>query len=303
MASMYSRPFLASLGLHLGLLVLMLWHPEHSQAVLEADEHSKIAEQMAKSAQPAPIQAVAVDTAEVQEAMKKLQQQKDQAKRQEMARQRQLAQEAERAKQAKLAEMKRVEDLKKQADALKVEQEKMKKLAAENLKKLQQQKAEQEKQLAEIKKKQVDEAKRMEQQLAKQKEAELLKQQKVKAEAQAKAQSQAAEAKRAQEFADRQRMAGEVDRYKALILNAIRDRWILPENVDPGLSSQFVIRLAPTGTVMDVRLAKSSGDALLDRTAQAAIWNASPLPVPSDATTFNMFREITLTVRPSNARG
>jgi colicin import membrane protein len=235
--------------------------------------------------------------------MKKLQQQKDQAKRQEMARQRQLAQEAERAKQAKLAEMKRVEDLKKQADALKVEQEKMKKLAAENLKKLQQQKAEQEKQLAEIKKKQVEEAKRMEQQLAKQKEAELLKQQKVKAEAQAKAQSQAAEAKRAQEFADRQRMAGEVDRYKALILNAIRDRWILPENVDPGLSSQFVIRLAPTGTVMDVRLAKSSGDALLDRTAQAAIWNASPLPVPSDATTFNMFREITLTVRPSNARG
>lgn len=302
MSVAYSRPFLASLGLHTGLLVLMLWHPESSQAVLEANEHSKIAEQMARPAQPAPIQAVAVDTAEVQEAMKKIQAQKDQARRQEQARQRQLAQEAERAKQAKIAEMKRIDELKKQADALKVQQEKMKQVAAENLKKLEKQKAEQEKKLADIKKKQEQEANRLAQ-LAKQKEAEILKQQKVKAEALAKAQAQASEAKRAQELADRQRMAGEVDRYKALILNAIRDRWILPENVDPGLSSQFVIRLAPTGAVMDVRLSRSSGDSLLDSSAQAAIIKASPLPVPTDAPTFNQFREITLTVRPSNARG
>ena len=109
--------------------------------------------------------------------------------------------------------------------------------------------------------------------------------------------------KQSQDVANQQRMAGEVDRYKALILNAIRDRWILPENVDPGLSSQFVIRLAPTGSVLDVRLARSSGDSLLDRSAQAAIYKASPLPVPTDVATFNMFREISLTVRPSNARG
>jgi colicin import membrane protein len=64
-----------------------------------------------------------------------------------------------------------------------------------------------------------------------------------------------------------------------------------------------VIRLAPTGSVLDVHLSRSSGDAILDRSAQAAIYKASPLPVPHDATTFNMFREITLTVRPSNARG
>mgnify|MGYP006282988597 CR=1 FL=1 len=131
----------------------------------------------------------------------------------------------------------------------------------------------------------------------------LNKQQAIAKEQAEKQAAQVAAAKKAQDLANQQRMAGEVDKYKALILNAIRDRWILPENIDPGLSSQFVIRLAPTGAVLDVRLTRSSGDSLLDRSAQAAIYKASPLPVPTDTTTFNMFREISLTVRPSNARG
>ena len=109
--------------------------------------------------------------------------------------------------------------------------------------------------------------------------------------------------KKAQSLALAQRQAGEVNKYKALILNAIRDRWILPEHIDPGLSSQFAIRLAPTGAVLDVRLTRSSGDPILDRTAQAAIYKASPLPVPVDPVTFGLFREISLTVRPSVARG
>jgi len=288
MSFSYLRSLLASAGLHSGLLLMMFWNPQHPQAVLEANEHSKVAEQ---SATAAPIQAVAVDVTEVQQVMKKLQAQKDEARRQEVLRQNQLNKEAQKAKAAKMAEMKNLQELKKQADDMRIQQQKMKLEAAAHMKKIEQEKVEQEKQLAAMKQKQAIEVKRLEK-LAHDHEEQLLKQQKA-----------TAAAKQAQDIANQQRMAGEVDRYKALILNAIRDRWILPENVDPGLSSQFVIRLAPTGSVLDVRLARSSGDALLDRSAQAAIYKASPLPVPSDVSTFNMFREISLTVRPSNARG
>ena len=99
------------------------------------------------------------------------------------------------------------------------------------------------------------------------------------------------------------RMAGEVDKYKALIIDSISRQWILPENANGNLSSQFRIRLAPNGAVLDVSLTRSSGDAILDRSAQSAIYKASPLPVPSDPSTFNIFRDISLTVRPENARG
>lgn len=295
MSSSYQRSFLASAGLHLGLLVLMFWHPDSTQAVLEANEHSKIPQQ---TSAPAPIQAVSVDAKEVEMAMRKLQAQKEQAKARELQHQRMLAEQAQKAKAAKLAEMKHLQALKEQAQALKVEQAKMQQEA----KKLAEQKKQQEKQLADMKLKQQAEAQRLAK-LEKDRVAEQERLKKAKEMELAKAKAAADAQAKALALAQQQRMAGEVDRYKALILNAIRDQWILPENIDPSLSSQFVIRLAPTGAVLDVHLSHSSGDAILDRSAQAAIYKASPLPVPHDTTTFNMFREITLTVRPSNARG
>lgn len=53
----------------------------------------------------------------------------------------------------------------------------------------------------------------------------------------------------------------------------------------------------------EVTLTRSSGDPLLDRSAQTAIYKASPLPVPTDSETFNLFRDISLTVRPEQVRG
>ncbi len=98
-------------------------------------------------------------------------------------------------------------------------------------------------------------------------------------------------------------MSGVVDKYKALILGAIGQQWILPDQVNTSLSSRFKIRLAPNGAVLEVQLTRSSGDPVLDRSAQAAIYKASPLPIPSDPEMFNVFREISLTVRPENVRG
>jgi colicin import membrane protein len=90
----------------------------------------------------------------------------------------------------------------------------------------------------------------------------------------------------------------EIDRYKSLIISAISHQWIVPENVKKGLECRLKVRVAPAGVVMDVKLLKASGDAALDRSAEAAIYKASPLPVPKEAALFNEFREFNLTVRP-----
>lgn len=89
----------------------------------------------------------------------------------------------------------------------------------------------------------------------------------------------------------------EIDKFKTQILQAIAQRWLVPDDVDRGLSCKLQIRLAPSGAVLNVTLAKSSGDAALDRSAIAAVYKASPLPVP-DTALFDKFRELSLTVRP-----
>jgi len=93
------------------------------------------------------------------------------------------------------------------------------------------------------------------------------------------------------------KMQGEVDKYKALILQAIANEWIIPEEINEGAYSKFLVSVGPKGVILDVRLIGSSGNALLDRSAKTAVLKASPLPVP-DGILFDDFREIRLTVRP-----
>jgi colicin import membrane protein len=304
MTPFYLRSLSISLALHVGILAMMLISPNNTQAVLQADEMSKVPQEMAKASakQPETIQAVALDAQEIEQTMQKLQAERQKKHDAEVAEQKRLANEAEKARIAKQNEMKHLQELQKEAEKMKLAQQKMQKEAQEHLKALEKQKKEQEKQLAELKVKQQAELEKAKK-LAQEKAQAVKKQQEAAKIAQQKAEEDRLAQQKAESLANQQKMAGEVDRYKALIINAIRDQWILPENVNPDLSSQFVIRLAPTGAVLDVRLSRSSGDELLDRSAQAAIYKASPLPVPTDANTFNMFREISLTVRPGNARG
>lgn len=89
-----------------------------------------------------------------------------------------------------------------------------------------------------------------------------------------------------------------VDQYKALIVQAVSERWIVPSNLAQGISCQLLLSLAPGGAVLDVSVVTSSGNPVLDRSAQTAVWKASPLPVPKDPSMFDRFRSIRLTVRP-----
>lgn len=93
---------------------------------------------------------------------------------------------------------------------------------------------------------------------------------------------------------------GVVNKYKALILQAISEHWIIPTQANKSLYCELMIRVAPGGMVLNAQITKSSGDPSLDSSARAAVLKASPLPVPLDAATFEAFRQFVLKVKPEN---
>lgn len=95
-----------------------------------------------------------------------------------------------------------------------------------------------------------------------------------------------------------QRLQSEVDKYKSLIEQAISQHWEVPSGANPDLSCELLIRVGTGGVVLNVQISRSSGDLALDNSARAAVFKASPLPVPNDTDLFNEFRELRLTVKP-----
>lgn len=315
----YRKAFFLAIGLHLFLIVILLTDNSSAPAVLTAETQQVPGIDqpiVVNTPQPEAVKAVSVDNKEVMETVNRLKQERAQQQQAEINRQRELNRQAEAAKQQRIKEQQQLARLKEEANRIAIARKKQAEEEKKHLKELAEQKALEAKRIDELKKQkdtllkeQQLEAKKLEE-LNKKKLADKMKEEQLKA-AQAKAdlakadmerknQAQAAAAQNAEQQA---RMAGVVDKYKALIVNAIGRNWILPENVDGTLSSQFRIHLAPDGTVLEVTLTRSSGDPLLDRSAQTAIRKASPLPVPTDAQTFNMFRDISLTVRPEQVRG
>ena len=96
------------------------------------------------------------------------------------------------------------------------------------------------------------------------------------------------------------RMQSVLNQYKAQIIKAIEQQWIVPTDINNNLSCVLLIRLASGGSVLSVKTVQSSGNAVLDRSARMAVFKASPLPVPKDATDFSEFHELRLTVRPAD---
>ena len=90
---------------------------------------------------------------------------------------------------------------------------------------------------------------------------------------------------------------GVIDKYKAQILATIQSNWRI-DKVDSKLKCIYSIALAPNGDVLSINLVKSSGDTALDQSAQQAIQQSSPLPVPSNPSLFGNFRQLVLTLSP-----
>ncbi len=97
-----------------------------------------------------------------------------------------------------------------------------------------------------------------------------------------------------------EQIKSELDKYKALIIQAISQNWIVPTDVNRELSCELLIQVGPGGAVLNVQIARSSGDPGLDNSARTAVYKASPLPVPEDPDLFEHFRQLRLTVKPQN---
>ncbi|MDF1827644.1 MAG: cell envelope integrity protein TolA [Legionellaceae bacterium] len=300
----YRVALASAIALHGLLLLALIIHPESSRRpVLHHEakrdntpsESKKLDERMKE---PKIIHAVSVNSQEVQEAVTRLKTARAEERRVEANRQRKLKNQADAARRLRVQEQQRLQQLKAEQARL---AEKRRQALAENKKMLQdmnKQKEAEEKRILAMKQEQAAMRKQQEAEAAK-----LAKLKQAEKEREAREKEQARLEAEREEVANRARVAGIVDKYKALILGAISRQWILPDQVNSQLASRFKIRLAPNGGVLDVNLIRSSGDPILDRSAQAAIYKASPLPVPDDPAAFNLFREITLTVRPENVRG
>jgi len=90
-----------------------------------------------------------------------------------------------------------------------------------------------------------------------------------------------------------------INHYIPLIINAISQHWVVPFGIHQNISCQLLIHLSPSGHVLDVKVTKSSGNTILDRSAVNAVIQASPLPIPS-GNAFHNFQTLALTVTPTS---
>ncbi|HEX9802599.1 MAG TPA: cell envelope integrity protein TolA [Gammaproteobacteria bacterium] len=228
------------------------------------------------------VQARAVSEAEVMEPMRRRQAEEEAAKRRAEEEQRQAAEaqrmaaeEAKRkaAEQARLAEQK-----KRQAaeQARLAEQERQRKLEAEK-----QRKAEAERKAAEERKRAAAEAER------KRREAEESLRQAMAAENERLAQEQ--------QRRRQQQLLGVRQQYVADIRNKVERSW-RRETGSRGSHCRVLIHQIPSGEVIDVRLNECDGDVAFQRSVEAAVRKASPLPLPSDPEVFE--REIEFVFEP-----
>ena len=328
----YKKALFAAFALHAFLVVLLLTDNSSERPVLtkEVKNTPGMDLPMASVAKPEIVKAISVDNKQIMDTVNRLKQERAQQKQAELSRQKEVTRQLEAAKQQRIQEQKQLAKLKEETNRIAIARKKQAEEEKKHLKELAEQKSREAKHIEELKKqkeqlvkqqeletkklaelnKKKNEEKAKADSLEKEKLAEAKAKadkahaEQAKADLESKQQEEAAAKQQAAANAEKQaRVAGEVDKYKALIVNAIGRHWILPDNADSALSSQFRIRLAPDGAVLEVSLTRSSGDALLDRSAQTAIYKASPLPVPTDSETFALFRDISLTVRPEQVRG
>ena len=107
---------------------------------------------------------------------------------------------------------------------------------------------------------------------------------------------QLAEEMASRQNARRQQMMSEIQRFTALISQAIQRNLITDKASMSGKSCKLTISLAPSGFVTNV--VKGSGDRIVCDAAQKAVYKAGTLPVSKDAEVFKEMRTISLTVVP-----
>lgn len=269
--------------MHIAIIVLLVvgvdWLKDPEQAKIKVDV----------------VKARVVDEARVAAEVEKLKQAEQQKKTKQQKEKQQLADLKKKAE----AEKKRLADLEKKRKA---EQQRL----AREKKKRQQEEA---KRKAEEKKRKEAEAKRKADEQKRKAEAEAEKKRKAE-EARKKAAEEAKRKRKAEEAAQKARekeleeamlaeqQAGEISHYTGLMKQKIENNWLQPVGIGEGLKCTLHIRLAVGGTVINATVIKSSGNEAFDRSAEAAVLKADPLPVPT-GNLFERFREFEIDFDPN----
>jgi colicin import membrane protein len=84
--------------------------------------------------------------------------------------------------------------------------------------------------------------------------------------------------------------------YMFAIQQKVERKWVRPANAEVGLECIVNVRQDPGGEVLDVSLGRCNGDETIKRSIVAAVYQASPLPRPSDPSVFD--RSLTLIFKP-----
>ncbi len=298
------EPALAkSLGLHLVIAVMLVFSADFSSkpemVVVSLQSEGK-----------APVEAVAIDENALNERVQQMQRERDEARAAEEKRIRDLerrATQAEKARADEEARLKRVAEEKRKADA---ETKKAQTAAADARKKQEQETAkakqaeqariakEQERKQAEDAAKAAEQKRKAEQDAADKAAAERARQaeeRKRQAEQERAMQEQLAKEAQARAAARARQATTEVQRYTALIRDAIQRNLLVDESMR-GKSARINIRLATSGFVTNVTYV--SGDRVVADAAIRAVNKAGTLPVSPDPDVYNQLKDITLTVEP-----
>jgi colicin import membrane protein len=231
-----------------------------NKILAEMDQQQRAERELQQTVTPEPekVEQHAVETqrqqqkiAEQAQREAKKRQELEQRRQQEQARLKQLEaeREAKEAARRKIeAEKKRVEEEKRRAEVerRRLEEEKRKAEVAKR-------KAEEERKKAEAARRKAEEERR---------QREL--QASIEAEQNA-AQTEAA-----------------IERFIPQLQMRVQRYWIRPPSTHDNMVVLLQVELLPSGDVRDVKIVESSGDRTFDRSAQAAVYRAAPLPVPTD---------------------
>jgi len=110
--------------------------------------------------------------------------------------------------------------------------------------------------------------------------------------------AQLAEEQARQQAEHEQRAQGVVAEYTAYIQEKVERNWLRPPGSPEGLSCVVKVSLIPGGDVARVEIIQGSGNPVFDRSVEAAVFRAAPLPMPQDAALFSYFRELRLVFKP-----
>jgi len=101
---------------------------------------------------------------------------------------------------------------------------------------------------------------------------------------------------------EEQRMAAErsglLGQYIGLIQQRVTRSWLKPPEAQPGLNCEVFVSQIPGGDVVDVRIGRCNGSDAVKRSIEAAVYRASPLPPPPDASLFE--RNLVFEFRPED---